>query len=283
MVAIFDPDSKAGIKNLDVFGIWTSEIDTSTRRIQSASPEKSALIQIHTDSSMKLRIRLLETPPKVQQKLLPEVYIFAYGCGNWGMSVKQNETLTRQNNDENLIGLWKMFVHHSRIFYVSTLFQQNDHYLYEIRSNDGKFFTSLPTYFSEEKDLAWDSGDYISYDDILLFVPLYTVPHNLNVMLITEDYFREYQIIHGNEHLSNYSSRGYGQEVRYRMRSVLMFQHELLAVTKWGTQFYDDQAWIDFDMDWTGLEGTLHETIQLFVVHTKNGDHLFAFANPAGM
>ena len=44
----------------------------------------------------------------------------------------------------------------------------------------------------------------------------------------------------------------------------------------------DGQAWQDFEIEWAGLEGTLHENIRLFVVYTKNGDYLFAFADLAG-
>ena len=249
---------------------------------------------------MKLRIRLLETPPKVQPKLLPEIYVFVRdppffvfdppsGCGNWGMSILQNGTLTRQNNDKNFINVSKMFVHQSRVFYVSKLSQPNSHVSneisYQMRSNDGKFVTWLPTYFNRrERDLDWAKGAYISYDDILLFVPRCIFPYNLNVMLITEDLFREYEIIHGSELVANYSSHRF--EYISRTKSIFIFENELLAVTKWGTQFNDafrdGQAWKDFEMEWADLAGTVHEDFELFVVHTKNGDQLFAFAYLAG-
>ena len=57
-----------------------------------------------------------------------------------------------------------------------------------------------------------------------------------------------------------------------------MFQKEVLTITRWGTittQFYDGQAWRDFSMDWAGLDET---EFYHMVVHTQNGDHLFAFS-----
>ena len=69
------PRSKAKVNNLNSFGIRASEIDTS-RSIESATPEKAALIQINTDSSLNLRIRLLEDAPEANPKLLNEMYVW---------------------------------------------------------------------------------------------------------------------------------------------------------------------------------------------------------------
>ena len=59
---------------------------------------------------------------------------------------------------------------------------------------------------------------------------------------------------------------------------ILMFDDELLAIGKCGANFHDGQAWKDFGMDWTCLEGILDLTITHMVVHTQNGDNLFAFS-----
>ena len=73
------PRSKANVENLDSFGVpLPREIDTTSRKIISASPEKAAILQIHTDSSMKLRIRLLENMPETEPELLNEMHISAY-------------------------------------------------------------------------------------------------------------------------------------------------------------------------------------------------------------
>ena len=71
------------------------------------------------------------------------------------------------------------------------------------------------------------------------------------------------------------------------MKSIIIFGNELLAVTQWGSQYNDleDQVWKDFDIDWTGMEGNsfiMHRNVQLMVLYSKDGDHLFAFSGPAG-
>ena len=110
---------KANIDELAKMGISVSEIDPSGREIQFASTEKPALIQIHTDTPMKLRIRLLESPPKREQKLSPKMYISGSDASDWGLSPTQNGTLTRQTNGNNSIALSHAFVHQSRVFYIN--------------------------------------------------------------------------------------------------------------------------------------------------------------------
>ena len=66
------------------------------------------------------------------------------------------------------------------------------------------------------------------------------------------------------------------------MKSVILFQNELLAITQWGSQFYEEKVWKDFDMDWNGMKGLLHKNFQLMVLSIKERDLLFAFFGPAG-
>ena len=271
---LLTPWSKAKYENLENFGIMASEIDTSSRMIKSASSRKAAIILIHTDSTMKLRIRLLENPPD-EPKHFHERHITAQlSCGVSKLSLGPNGTLTPLRKDDNTITVVKAFLHQSRVFYINEYSRS----FHEILSDDGKFFTSLPDYF--RKYFSWDSSDFISYDKKLLMVP-----HNhklpFNAMLISEDFFREYDIIPGNEHLT--SNQAFQDSLLHdafsRMKSILTFNNELLAITKWGTQFYDDQIWKDFEIEWAGLTANLdllHFKIQLMVVHTKHGDKLIA-------
>ena len=67
------------------------------------------------------------------------------------------------------------------------------------------------------------------------------------------------------------------------MKSVLIFQKEIVAITNWGAQFYDGQKWEEFEMEWGSLDGfrEIHRNMGILVVHTKNSDHLFAFSHHA--
>ena len=110
-------ESKANIKDIDSFAfLWQSEIDPTGRVIKFASAEKPALIQIHTDTFMNLRIRLLESPPKSDPKLSPKMLIS--GSRDWGMCLSQNGTLIRRT-DTNSFSAMDAFVHQSRVFYVN--------------------------------------------------------------------------------------------------------------------------------------------------------------------
>ena len=289
------PWLKANVKNLNSFGIKTSEIDSSRRRIQSASPEKTALLQIHTDSSMKLRIRLLEDAPGsagTERKLLQEMHIWRRKenplqnkCGDKRLSLTRDGMLTFQTNVNDVVNVMTAFVHKYRVFYVNEYFENH----FEILTDDGIFLTSLPTYFKK----YWYAGNYMSYDDKLLFVPFsfYHAYQEFNAVLISEDFFRQYQIIP--------SSRIVSEERFLTMQNltdedldmspqkgdpvyISMFQNEVLAITPWAAQFYDGQAWKDLEMQWAGLREIWSENINFMVVHTKNADHLFAFAGPAG-
>ena len=253
----------------DSFGIPLSEVDTSTRRIQSASPENPVLFQIHTDSSLQLRIRLLENPPKTEPKLLQKMHFSGLNCGESRLTLT-NRNLTHQRNDD-IITVEKVFIHQSRVYFINRYFEN----FYEIRSYNGKFFTSLPRYFFNHYD--WSKGDFQSYDNLLLYVPI-DWTNRISAVFISEDFFRDYEVIPGFEHrtyhLHHYSSY------------VSIFQSELLGITKRGAQFYDGQDWKDFGMEWGGLEPTVrensqyNETIKFMVIHTKHRDHLFAFAGP---
>ena len=140
----------------------------SNRTIRSASPEKPFVIKIHTDSTMMLKIRLLETLPPTEPKLLQEMHIYPdvwsrkVECGNLRLSLTTNGTLIRPMNVDKLIIVVAAFVHRSRVFFINRYFEK----FFEILSDDGKFFTTLANYFSDHFD--WSVGDYISYDDILV-------------------------------------------------------------------------------------------------------------------
>ena len=219
---------------------------------------------------MTLRIRLLEYPPKSDAKL-NTIQISGYACGHWKLSIASDGTLTRHSKDDRYITVVNAFVHQSRVFYVNQYYG-NDYY--EILLEDGLFFTALSGALSEY--FSWSWGDFISYDDTLLFIPV-TNKQPFNALLTSEDFFREYKIIPGNSHLSKYDKWNQSN----RMKSILMFQNELLAITQWGSQFYDGKTWRDFQMKWDGLVGSLHENIEVMVVHTKTGDYLFAFSGVA--
>ena len=194
---MLSPVTQKNTKNLDSYGISPGEIDTSSRMIESASPEKPVLIKIYTDSEMNLRIRLLETPPKAKPKLFNEtMHISRYICGSLGLYLTLNHTLTRQTNNDT-ITVADAFIHQSRVFYINSYFDS----LFEIFSDDGKFFTSLPPYFTHH--FKWHQGEFISNDTKLVFVP-YNLYEPFNAVLISEDFFRYSEIIPGNEHLANY-------------------------------------------------------------------------------
>ena len=199
------------------------------------------------------------------------MHISGDGCGEWGFHLQSNGTLTRQTND-NYMTLVNAFVHQSRIFYINNLF--------EIISDNGKFLTSLPNYFS--KHFFWDLGDFISYDNFLLFVPLgeHLMLKPFDAVLISEDFFREYEIIRIFRAGSYFDII---DDALDQDKSVLMFQNELLAVKGFETKFYNDESWKDFEMEWGGLE-VIHRNeyrIKFFVVYTPTGDLLFAFSGSA--
>ena len=90
---------------------------------------------------------------------------------------------------------------------------------------------------------------------------------------------------------SNYSlGENVLAKVEYRKKSILIYQDEVMAITQWGSQFYDGKMWQSFEMVWGDLEiwgdfevsNKIHESIHLMVVHTQNGDHLFAFSESVG-
>ena len=113
--------------------------------------------------------------------------------------------------------------------------------------------------------ISWTLGSFISYDDFLFFVPIAG-----DALLITEDFYREYEIIRiaNNETIEAYIY-------------ISMFQNELLGITEQGAHFHDGTVWDNFEMEWGDLEGRVtRDHIQFMVVHTKVGDHLFAFTDP---
>ena len=198
MLSMLNPVSKRNTEDLDLYGISKGQIDISSRMIQPASPEEPALIKINTDSPMKLRIRLLETPLKAEPTFNKTMLISGYECGNWGLYLTLNDTLKRQTNaDDAVLTVINSFVQRSRVFYINSYFDK----LAEIFSDDGKFFTSLPTYFINH--FSWRYGEFISKDTKLLHVP-YNYNEPFNAVLISDDFFRYYEIIPGNEQLANY-------------------------------------------------------------------------------
>ena len=146
---------------------------------------------------MKLRIRFLESPPKNEPKLLDEIYISGYGCSDWKLSINrtlpatQAAILTRQISDGNQ--MLNVFLHRSRVFYINVPSTQ----FYDIFTDDGKFVTSIPRKYIGYWD--WHSGDFLSYNDKLLFVQSDKSPEY--GMLYGEDFFRDYKIILGNGYL----------------------------------------------------------------------------------
>ena len=266
---------KAKTRNLDILGIKAAyEIDTTTRTIISASSNNTALIQIHTDSFMKLRIRLLENLPEIEQELLQEMYILKdnhWTCGHKQLFFTNNRTRILQANDNNIQGVTNMFVHLSRIFYVNVYLG----IFYDIYTIDEKFVRSLPNVFNEI--FEWRDGNFISYDKRLLYVPYlvngeyYLVDYAL---VITEDLFIDYQVIPGSEHLYDPSS------LRGRKRSVFMFRNTVIVITQLGAEYYDSTNWNTFEMNWNnvGEIRQIHNEIHPMVVHYPNGDHLFAFS-----
>ena len=271
------PRPKANVKHLNYLGVTNREIVRSSREIISASPKKAALIQIHTDSPLKLRIRLLESLPTAEPKLSNEMHIIAHSqCGDWKLSLSPKGNLTSQTNGKSLIEVANAFVHQSRVFYINKYFGNH-----EILSDNGKFLTSLPASFGHPALPFWQLGDYISYNDVLLFIPSRSI-----ALLISEDFFREYEIIPivSKALLSDIATLDgttldfyYSNFAILNAKSISMFQDELLAITEWGDQFYNGDDWEDFEMDWGGLNRSLYD-INLMVVSTKDGEQLFAFS-----
>ena len=123
--------------------------------IKSASPEKPVLIRIHTEnSSMKLRIRLLETPPKANN-LLEKIYISGYICGHLDLFLSENGDLIGQTINDDVFYIVNVFIHQSRVFYITedkmTEYSRTE--FFDVLSDDGKFFTSLPQYFRHRFDV----------------------------------------------------------------------------------------------------------------------------------
>ena len=254
-------------------GIIVSEIDTSGRMMKSASPDNPALIRIHTEnSSMKLRIRLLETPPKANN-LLKKIYISTYRCGHRDLFISENGTLLHQTSDDaflrDVIYIVNVFIHQSRVFYISRekTKEHFDKVFFDVLTDGGKFFTSLPQFFRDLK-LFVTGADFLSYDEKLLFVSA-----DPAILVISEDFFRGYEIIPANGYLSKYD----GNDLYLGMKTVLIFQKEVVAITNWGAQFYDGQKWEEFEMQWGNLAGfaEINKSIRTLVVHTQNSDHLF--------
>ena len=165
LISMLTPRPKANVKHLNYLGVTNREIVRSSREIISASPKKAALIQIHTDSPLKLRIRLLESLPTAEPKLSNEMHIIAHSqCGDWKLSLSPKGNLTSQTNGKSLIEVANAFVHQSRVFYINKYFGNH-----EILSDNGKFLTSLPASFGHPALPFWQLGDYISYNDVLIF------------------------------------------------------------------------------------------------------------------
>ena len=235
---------------------------------------------------------MLETPPNANN-LLKKIYISGYpyhgpegySCGHWNLSLSENGTLIRQTSDDNVIYIVNAFIHQSRAFYISDdrRAEYSKTEFFDVLSDEGKFFTSLPQYFRHRFEVK--DGDFLSYDDKLLYVPLRVTDIASFVLLISEDFFRTYEIIPGDGYLANYSSNCiYRNCEESRKKSVLIFQNEVVAITEWGAQFYDGKTWEEFEMEWGDLDGfsEIHNRIQSMVVHTQNSDHLFAFSGQAG-
>ena len=227
---------------------------------------------------MKLKIRLLESPPETEPKLLQQVQIYPdqlYGldpCVGWSLTLTSNDTITPKISESDTFAIVAAFVHKYRLFYIN----ENEAH-HDILTDSGKFFTSLPSYFA--KYFSWRYADFISYDDILLVVSL-NYGSSLNALLNSTDFFREYELIPCNEHLSDYAQT---QPLNSnRIKNVFIFESEALAITERGAQFYDGQSWDDFAMKWTNMGGFLDSITQFMVIHTIEGDHLFAFSQPSG-
>ena len=146
-----------------------------------------------------------------------------------------NGTLKNQANDENLITVEGVLIHRSRVYYINRLNR-----FHEIRSDNGKFLTSLPRF--PGLSFIWSPGDWISNNDFLLFVP-HPQMLSLPAVCISDDFFRVYEMIAVNENV-------FHDTLRY----VSIFQSELLIITKLGAQFTKSQVWKDFDMEWNSLE-----------------------------
>ena len=95
-------------------------------------------------------------------------------------------------------------------------------------------------------------------------------------MLVSEDFFRGFEIIPGNGYLSKNSFDS--SDIDYielrimqteRKKSVLIFKNEVVAITKWGAQFYDGQAWKEFEMEWGDLEALTPSVGRLDIVHSR--------------
>ena len=151
-----DPAVKAKIEGLPSLGVMVPEIDTSSREIISASPETPVTIKFHTDSAINLRIRILESPPKTEQKLLHEMHISTKDdCGQpynnhddkpfagplLRISLNQNDTLALSLIAKRFINVINVFLHQSRIFYINFDSDGSSHIL----SDRGQFVSSLPS------------------------------------------------------------------------------------------------------------------------------------------
>ena len=209
--------------------------------IKSASPEKPVLIRIHIEnSSMKLRIRLLEIPRKANN-LLKKIYISGYyNCGHRDLSLSENRTLIRQTSDDHVNYIIKVFIHQSRVFYISEKdAESSTSEFYYVLTDNGKFFTSLPQYFRERFDMH--GVNFLSYDKKLLFVPSRVRGLSSLVLFISEDFFRGYEIIPVSGYLSKYTSNYAPSKYNYNYDSltneILIFQEDVVAITNLGAQF----------------------------------------------
>ena len=285
-----------------------SEIDTRGRHIISASPQNATLIQIHTDSNMKLRIRLLERLPNAAPKLLSEMKIIKPEDNNqvYSDNLKQNEdikcgysmlslengTLTNAiiGNDGQHDGLYrqKVFLHQSRLFFII----RNDKGDPRVITDGGKFYTSLPSYFFEDTNF-WFYGGFLSYGSKLLYVPrpnrIHRRFHPYLPVLLSEDFFRSYEVIlyqlTEDEFNSLHKYEYYRDAItNYVIKTVSIFENEVLVINSQETWYYDQRSakirgshetaapghgWQKFEMNWDGLPGILHGRLDIHNRHPE--------------
>ena len=250
-----------------------SELDTNGRRILSASPQNPTFIRIHTDKTkMELRIRVLESLTKREPKLLQEMHILKFGFCNYArLPIVRGGTLTGARPGRGTMFLVSAFVHQSRVFYIN-----KDRESTMILSESGKFFRTLPSFLMKNWDAgsaagSTTAGGFISYDETLFFLP---EPSRLNqrfyrslAMLTSDDVFLTYEIMFyelQDDHfalLMNYMD--YNDRMQYMIKSVVMFNNEVLVITGYEADFYNGQRWEKFEMN--GLPGRVHQNVHPMV------------------
>ena len=247
-----------------------SELDTYGRRILSASPKSPTFIRIHTDKTeMKLRIRVLESLSKREPELLQEMHILKFSGCNYARLPMINGTLTSARPGRGTMSLVSAFVHQSRVFYIN-----RDRESTMILSDSGKFFRTFPSFMManwEAGRFGRFEGGFISYDETLFFLP---EPRRVNqrfyrslAMLTSDDVFLTYEIMFyelQDDHfvlLMDYMD--IDDRMQYMIKSVVMFNNEVLVITGFGADFYNGQRWEKFEMN--GLPGRVHENVHPMV------------------